>query len=213
MDIKLQKVSPIFLEKEKLASSEVWNADLHFKKGERVQLRAPSGSGKTSFIHFLYGLRKDFTGEIFFDSKNIAKLIPEEIATYRNAIISIVFQDLRLFAGHSAMENISIKRTLNSFPAAASIVDMAGRLGILNKLEQKAGICSYGEQQRIAIIRALQQPFDFLILDEPFSHLDDVNARKAMELINEEVEKRKAGIILTDLAELDFFKADKTLML
>jgi len=54
---------------------------------------------------------------------------------------------------------------------------MAERLGIQNKLQQAAGKCSYGEQQRIAIIRALQQPFDFIVLDEPFSHLDEDNSK------------------------------------
>jgi putative ABC transport system ATP-binding protein len=87
---------------------------------------------------------------------------------------------------------------------------MAQRLGIASKLLQNAGMCSYGERQRIAIIRALQQPFDFLILDEPFSHLDEANAKKAMELILEEVDKRQAGLIMADLAAVEFFPSHKT---
>lgn len=213
MQITLQQVSPVFLEKEKIKSSEVWNKELKFLQGEKIQLMAPSGSGKSSFIHFLYGLRKDYTGDILFDNKNLSHFTAEETALSRSSKISIVFQDLRLFADHSAHENIHIKKILNPFQENDSITEMAGRLGILNKLKQNAGICSYGEQQRIAIIRALQQPFDFLILDEPFSHLDDANARKAMKLIEEEVEKRNAGIIMTDLAEIEFFKADRTLRL
>jgi putative ABC transport system ATP-binding protein len=213
MQIKLQQVNPVFLEKEKLISSEVWNRDLCFAQGEKIQLVAPSGSGKSSFIHFLYGLRKDYTGRIFFDDKNITDFDPEETARYRSQKISIVFQDLRLFADHSAHENISIKKILHPFDANDSIAEMATRLGIGGKLNQQAGICSYGEQQRIAIIRALQQPFDFLILDEPFSHLDNANARKAMTLIEEEVEKRNAAVIMTDLAAIDFFKADRTINL
>jgi len=211
MEITLQQVSPVFLEKEKINQSQIWNKELVFKKGEKIQLVAPSGSGKTSFIHFLYRLRKDYSGNILFNNKNIRHFSAEETAQCRSSQLSIVFQDLRLFAEHSAQENIHIKKILNPFLNALSIKDMAERLGIGNKLHQPAGICSYGEQQRIAIIRALQQPFDFLILDEPFSHLDEANSRKAMALIEEEVEKRNAGTILTDLSEVAIYKADRTI--
>ena len=85
---------------------------------------------------------------------------------------------------------------------------MAERLDIANKLTQNAGICSYGEQQRIAIIRALQQPFDFIIMDEPFSHLDENNREKAMQLIEEEAGVRGAAIILADLKPIEFFNAE-----
>jgi putative ABC transport system ATP-binding protein len=213
MQIILQQVSPVFLETEKISQSMIWNRELSFSKEEKIQLIAPSGSGKTSFIHFLYGLRKDYKGNILFNNKNIAGFDAEEIAGYRSSHLSIVFQDLRLFADHTAYENIHIKKILNPFCTEDSIFEMAERLGISNKLNQPAGICSYGEQQRIAIIRALQQPFDFLILDEPFSHLDENNSKKAMALIEEEVKKRNAGIILADLEQVEFFKEDRTLRL
>ena len=211
MQIVLQQVSPVFLEKEKITGSGLWNSSTTFNAGERIQLVAPSGSGKTSFIHFLYGLRKDYSGSILFDNRNSKEFSPEEKATLRSTKMSIVLQDLRLFADHTAFENISIKKLLNPFANDNSILEMADKLGIANKMDQLAGTCSYGEQQRIAIIRALQQPFEFIVLDEPFSHLDEANSRKAMELIDEEVQKRNAGIILADLSEVAFFKADRTI--
>lgn len=213
MQITLKQVCPVFLEKEKTNQSQIWNNEIVIAAGEKIQLLAPSGSGKTSIIHFLYGLRKDYTGNILFDNKNISSFNPEEIAHCRSSRLSIVFQDLRLFPDHAAFENIQVKKILQPYKGAASINEMASRLGIDNKLAQHAGICSYGEQQRIAIIRALQQPFDFLILDEPFSHLDEANSKKAMLLIDEEVQKRNAGILLADLAAVTFFKPDRTLML
>ena len=76
---------------------------------------------------------------------------------------------------------------------------MAAELGITHILEQKAGLCSYGEQQRIAIIRALIQPFSWLIMDEPFSHLDNANIINAAQLIQRECTKRGAGLVITDL--------------
>lgn len=213
MQIDLQQLCPVFLEKEKISQSQLWNETLLFAPAEKIQLVAPSGSGKTSFIHFLYGMRNDFTGNILFDHKNINQFTAEETATCRSSQMSIVFQDLRLFAGHSVAENIQVKKNLKAFDGALPIAEMADRLGIGGKLNQLAGICSYGEQQRIAIIRALQQPFSYLILDEPFSHLDEANSKKAMLLIEEEVQKRNAGIIFADLQEVGFFKADRTLKL
>ncbi len=208
MQIHIRQLSPVFLEAEKINQSAIWNKEIVFSKGERVQLLAPSGSGKTSFIHFLYGLRKDYSGRILFNDKNVAEWDAQDWADYRSKHVSIVFQDLRLFTEHSAHENIQIKRVLNPFETDR-VKEMAERLGIASKLVQNAGLCSYGERQRIAIIRSLQQPFDFLILDEPFSHLDEANAKKAMDLILEESAKRGAGIILADLATVDFFPSDK----
>jgi putative ABC transport system ATP-binding protein len=78
-------------------------------------------------------------------------------------------------------------------------------LGIGNKLAFKSRICSYGEQQRVAIIRALMQPFDFLLLDEPFSHLDEANSQNAMQLMLEESKLRSAAIIFADLERIDYF--------
>jgi ABC-type lipoprotein export system ATPase subunit len=109
---------------------------------------------------------------------------------------------LRLFPNLTARENIELKRVLHKPLYEASKIDeMAERLGVASILLQQAGICSYGEQQRIGIIRALMQSFTWLIMDEPFSHLDKANTKKAADLIAEECAKRNAGFILTDLEE------------
>ena len=86
---------------------------------------------------------------------------------------------------------------------------MAARLGIENKLNSLCRTCSYGEQQRVAIIRSLMQPFDFLLLDEPFSHLDNNNSMRAMELMLEEAKHRGAAIIFADLERIDYFPFTK----
>ncbi len=213
MQIKINNIAPIFLEKEKIQRSQIWNQPIVFNKTEHIQLVAPSGSGKTSFIHFLYGMRKDFTGTIEIAGMPLKNISPENLSGLRSKNISIVFQDLRLFSEHTAFENIDVKRKLNPFYKEERIKEIATLLGIETKLNQAAKHCSYGEQQRIAIIRALQQPFDFIVLDEPFSHLDENNSKKAMLLIVEEAEKRNAGIILADLATVPFFNAHKNYQL
>ena len=213
MTISLKNIIPAFLEKEKIAHSEIWGHNHTFKKGERIQIVAPSGSGKTSLIHFLYGLRKDYSGDVLFDEKKIKKLSAPQVADVRANKISIIFQDLRLFIDTVASENIEVKRSLSPYHPASRINAMAERLGIATKLSQNAGTCSYGEQQRIAIIRSLQQPFDFILMDEPFSHLDENNSIKAMELIEEEAAERGAAVIIADLAPVSFFKADRIIHL
>ncbi|MGC4102251.1 ATP-binding cassette domain-containing protein [Ferruginibacter sp.] len=213
MQIHLQQPVPTFIEQEKIARSQIWNCSNVFSSGEMIQIVAPSGSGKTSLIHFLYGLRKDFNGSILYDTNNIAGFNAEEFSVYRQKHISIVFQDLRLFAEQTVLQNLEIKRQLQPYHSESRIADMAKRLGIENKLGKLCKTCSYGEQQRIAIIRSLQQPFDFLLLDEPFSHLDEQNRKIAMELIEEEAALRKASIILADLKAIEYFKAGRTLHL
>lgn len=211
--IHLQQVIPTFLEKEKVASSQIWNQELVFKKGEKIQIIAPSGSGKTSLIHFLYGLRNDYTGKILYEKKAIQHFNANKYSHYRKSFLSIVLQDLRLFPEQTAEQNLTIKRILQPFHPDNKITDMAERLGIGNKLNNIAKTCSYGEQQRIAIIRSLQQPFTFLLLDEPFSHLDEDNKKTAMKLIEEEASARNAAIILADLKPIEFFNADRILYL
>jgi ABC-type sugar transport system ATPase subunit len=99
------------------------------------------------------------------------------------------------------------------FYDTAKIFEMAELLGVNHILQQKAATCSYGEQQRIAIIRALMQSFKWLIMDEPFSHLDKENTTKAAALIAGECKKRKAGFILTDLDDDSHFNYSKQFVL
>ncbi len=213
MTITLENIIPTFLENEKIDSSGIWNNRLVINKGEQIHIVASSGRGKTSFMHFMYGLRNEYTGHIMLDGKKIQTMNAAELAETRRSVHSIIFQDLRLFTANTVFENINIKRLLNPFHGAERIREMASRLGIENKLHKPVSTCSYGEQQRVAIIRALQQPFHFLLMDEPFSNLDEANRKIAMELITEEVIKRKAGIILADLKKLDFFEASRIIYL
>ncbi|MEO5647049.1 MAG: ATP-binding cassette domain-containing protein [Chitinophagaceae bacterium] len=213
MQIRLQNIVPAYLEKEKVENSQVWEKEFVIKKGEKIQIVAPSGSGKTSLMHIIYGIRRDYTGNLFYENNNINNFDIEKFSAYRQNKISIVFQDLRLFPTQTVRENLVIKKQLDPFPGAVDITDMARRLGIENKLDRLARTCSYGEQQRVAIIRSLQQPFDILLLDEPFSHLDDKNRSLAMNLMLEEAEKRNAAIVYADLKSTEYFTPDKLYLL
>ena len=204
MNLTLKQLYPAYFESNG-NHSEVWQKELQIAKGDYIKIVAPSGSGKTSLIHFLYGMRTDYVGSIQYGDNNIRNFTNENFATLRKNSVSVVFQDLRLFPDQTVLQNLEIKRQLNPYHPPQIIPVMAERLGIGNKLQSKAGICSYGEQQRVAIIRALLQPYDILLLDEPFSHLDTANSQLAMELMLEESKKRNATIIFADLERIDYF--------
>lgn len=213
--ISLKNVIPIPLQ-DKLAqrSSQIWNTNICLLQGEWVKIKAPSGSGKTTLVHTLYKLRSDFKGEVQYNGLSLQQLPAEQIALIRQQYISIVFQDLRLLPQLTALENIQLKNILgNTMYNNSDILKMAERLRIKPILQQQANTLSYGEQQRVAIIRALVQPFTWLIMDEPFSHLDINNTKLAAALIAEECTKRKAGFILTDLDDDDHFLYTKELTL
>jgi putative ABC transport system ATP-binding protein len=205
MQLTINQLLPTYFEPSVTSTSEIWGKDLVFNKGEFIKIVAPSGSGKSSLINFLYGLRKDYNGSITYADKNISHFSPEDFAKHRRNHISIVFQDLRLFPDQTVRQNLEIKRQLNPFHPPEKITGMTKQLGIGSKLSSLCGTCSYGEQQRIAIIRALMQPFDILLLDEPFSHLDNKNSEKAMELMLEEAKARNATIVFADLERIDYF--------
>ena len=119
----------------------------------------------------------------------------------RRQSLSMLFQDLRLFKELSALENIQIKNSLSSFKKKKDIIALFERMDIADKVSTKVGKLSFGQQQRVAFIRALCQPFDFIFLDEPISHLDDNNARIMRNILIEEAEKQEAGIIVTPIVK------------
>lgn len=215
MNIELDHLIPVPLkDRFENRQSDVWNSSTGFKKGEFIKIKAPSGTGKTTLVHILYNLRDDYEGTVLVNGKAMRTIKNDALASLRQQGMSVVFQDLRLFPNLTARENIELKRILQEpYYPTEKIEEMADALGITHILNQRAGLCSYGEQQRIAIIRALVQPFEWLIMDEPFSHLDHNNTNIAAALIMEECRKRGAGFIITDLDDDDRFPYTRKLEL
>lgn len=215
MKLELDQLNPYSLkDKIGLGDSAIWNQMISFDQSEYVKVEAPSGTGKTTLTHLLYRVRTDYTGAIRYDQLDLKNYNDDALASLRKSHLSIVFQDLRLFPDLSARENIEIKRLLTpDFSSIELINEMAEELGVSSILEQKIRFCSYGEQQRIAIIRALMQPFDWIILDEPFSHLDQKNIRHSVHLIDAACKKRNAGMIIMGLNQDDYFHYQRELVL
>jgi putative ABC transport system ATP-binding protein len=121
----------------------------------------------------------------------------------------VVHQGLLLFDELSLMQNIHLKNRITKFKTEAQINAMVNSLSLNNQRNQKVKTLSYGQKQRLAIIRALCQPFDFIFLDEPFSHLDNDNAQTAWQLISDEAHEQKAGVVLTSLGNTHNIRFDK----
>jgi ABC-type lipoprotein export system ATPase subunit len=215
MEISLHSLIPLPLKDRPLnAVTQIWRNNCTFHQGEWIKIQAPSGTGKTSFQHILYGIRYDYEGTVMYNHQVLKDFDENALALLRQQHLSVIFQDLKLFGNLTALENIELKRLLSpGFRTAESIQEMAILLGIDGIMHQPVAICSYGEQQRIAIIRALMQPFEWLIMDEPFSHLDQANIQKAASLIASECKARGAGLIITDLEPDNYFNYQRVLFL
>ena len=181
--------------------SDVWRQRVEFVAGQSYLLQADSGKGKSSLFAYIYGYRDDFEGEILFDGRRMPLVGSPEWDTIRQCRIGILFQDLKIFPELTALENIELKNRLQAYKSEAEIDDMLRRLEISDKSHQPCGKLSWGQQQRVAIIRALCQPFDFLLLDEPISHIDDRMARIVAELIAEEVASRQAAVVVSSIGK------------
>lgn len=190
-------------------NSGVYSTACIFEKGKNYLINAASGKGKSTLLHIIYGIRNDYDGTVLLDGRDIRQFGLNDWAACRQHKLSMVFQDLRLFPQLTGLENIQLKNGQTHCASEAEIQDWAARLGMTPYLKQTAATLSYGQRQRIAILRALCQPFDFLLLDEPFSHLDEENTRLASALISEACEMRQAGLVLVSLGEEYFFSYHK----
>ncbi len=200
--IELQQVIPHPLKSLGIrADSTVLATHCQFQKGKEHLILAPSGKGKSTLLHILYGLRKDWDGDVLWDGDSIRSWSTEEWTSLRREQCSMVYQDLRLFQEQTAFDNIRINRDLAPRWDDDQIRAHAHTLGVDHLLETEAGKLSYGQRQRIAILRALSQRFSWLFLDEPFSHLDADNTQMAMQLIRETAQEQAAAILLVSLGE------------
>lgn len=179
--------------------SQVWLHDLSFHRPDHYIIEAESGAGKSSLCAYIYGSRTDYQGHILFDGKDIRSFTVTDWTRIRQRQIAYLPQEMRLFPELTAMENIEIKNRLTGCKTHAQIMEMLKALEIEGKAHQKAAFLSVGQQQRVAIVRALCQPFDFLLIDEPVSHLDARNNTSVARMILAEASGRNAAIIATSV--------------
>lgn len=211
--IRLEHTFPEVFAKRSDLQSDVWQQNVTFERGKLYLVEADSGTGKSSLCSFIYGYRQDYQGIITFDGQNIRNLKTRDWTRLRRNNLSLMWQELRLFPELTAMENVMIKNRLTGFKRRKQILEWFDALGISDKVDTKVGIMSYGQQQRVALMRALAQPIDFLFVDEPISHLDDGNARQMADVMMEEATRQGAGVVVTSIGKHVDMNYDKILHL
>ncbi len=159
--------------------------DIRIEKGEIVCISGPSGSGKSTLLHILSTLDRPDSGEVMMNNARLDQLTGNQLAEFRNKHIGFVFQFHHLLPEFSALENVSIpgwlagrKKSEVKERARVLLTD----LGLGERLENKPNQLSGGEQQRVAVARALINDPDIVFADEPSGNLDTANARDLHQL-------------------------------
>jgi lipoprotein-releasing system ATP-binding protein len=160
-----------------------------------------SGAGKSTLLHLLGGLDRPDDGEVIFGGNNIFKLSEEKLAKFRNRNIGFVFQFHHLLPEFTAVENVAIPMMINGVSLGKASIrakEILEIVGLAERFNHKPAELSGGEQQRVAVARALANDPSIIFADEPTGNLDSVNSESIHKLIIELRDKiRKTFVIVT----------------
>ena len=202
--IKLSKISKKFVTADK-EINVLKKINLKIKKGELVALTGPSGSGKSTLLHIIALLDQPTTGEVFFKKKSFSKSSDNEKDLVRKKGISIIYQQNNLLNDFSALENVSIPLLNNGYTRSESIERAIKILSLVNlskRLNHFPNELSGGEQQRVAVARALITEPDIILADEPTGSLDRRTANEIFSLFLKLRSKKRAILYATHNREL-----------
>ncbi len=164
----------------------VKGVSLQVKKGEFVSIVGKSGAGKSTLLHILGTLDKPSKGTVTYDQTDVTTLSSKELATFRNSRIGFIFQFHHLLAEFSALENAMIPALIQKQPveqAKSKARELLTYLGLEERLEHKPSELSGGEQQRVAVARALINNPDVILADEPSGNLDSATSKELHDLL------------------------------
>jgi lipoprotein-releasing system ATP-binding protein len=190
--------------------------DLEISKGEIVSIVGASGAGKSTLLHLLGTLDRPDRGELFLHDQNLLLLQGDALAEFRNSRIGFIFQFHNLLPEFTALENICIpgfiqgreEKELNN-----RAEELAEILGIRHRLEHKPSELSGGEQQRVAVARALINSPDLVFADEPSGNLDTSNARALHDLFFKLRDTFQLSFVLVTHNEELATKADRKVVM
>jgi ABC-type lipoprotein export system ATPase subunit len=167
------------------------------QSGEQMALVGKSGSGKTTLLHVIAGITRADSGEILIDGINLAGLSEAGVDKIRAAKIGYVFQTFNLLPGFSAFENVLLGMTFargRKDPARAT--HLLERVGLSHRLTHKPTALSVGEQQRVAVARALANKPSLLLADEPTANIDPKNQQKIVDLVRDTCREEGVSLII-----------------
>jgi putative ABC transport system ATP-binding protein len=173
--------------------------DLTVRPGEFVAIMGPSGSGKSTLLHLLAGVEHPTTGNVFLEGHDLAKLSDDELTLLRRRRLGFVFQQFNLLPMLTAMENVSLPLLLDGIaPATAGDRTRAAldRVGMGHRQTHLPSELSGGEQQRVAVARALVIEPALLLADEPTGNLDSEKGQQVVDLLRRLVDERSQTIVI-----------------
>ncbi|HXF11356.1 MAG TPA: ABC transporter ATP-binding protein [Desulfuromonadaceae bacterium] len=180
--------------------------DLEVSTGDFLALRGASGAGKSTLLHLVGGLDSPNAGEILFRGQNLTRFSEGELTRFRNRRVGFVFQSYHLLPELTALENVCLPARMARRPAVEMAQRAAGLLdsvGLKNRLAHKPYELSGGEQQRVAVARALINEPELLLADEPTGNLDSQTGGEIIELLKRlRTEKSMTLIIATHDAKV-----------
>jgi lipoprotein-releasing system ATP-binding protein len=178
-------IKTIDIKKQYESLAVLKGVDLEISKGEVVSIVGASGAGKTTLLQILGTLDKPSSGDLFINDVNVNKLSQKELAKFRNKNIGFVFQFHHLLPEFTAVENVCMPAFIanqDKKQAETRAKELLNKLGLSSRFEHKPKELSGGEQQRVAVCRALMNQPDFIMADEPSGNLDSKNAQELHEL-------------------------------
>lgn len=170
--------------------------EFRLARGEQVALRGGSGSGKTTLLHLIAGILTPDEGSVRVAGVEFTALSEPERDRARARSIGYVFQSFHLLPAHSALENVLLAMHFGRGCDALRARTLLERVGLSGKLDHRPGQLSVGQQQRVAVARALAGKPDLVLADEPTGNLDRERAREALALIREVCREEAAGLLL-----------------
>jgi putative ABC transport system ATP-binding protein len=183
------------------------------ESGEEVVLVGRSGCGKTTLLHVIAGITRADSGEIRIDNISLAGLSEHRVDLVRAAKIGYVFQTFNLLAGFTALENVTLGMTFaRGKKDLARARHLLERVGLAHRATHKPAALSVGEQQRVAVARALANRPSLLLADEPTANIDPRNQQNIIDLIRQTCREEGVSLILvthsTEVAE-QFSRVDR----
>jgi putative ABC transport system ATP-binding protein len=160
---------------------------LRIEHGEFVAIVGPSGSGKSTLLGIIAGLDNPSSGQVFVDGVEITRMSESRLASVRNQKIGMVFQAFNLIPTLTAQENVEIPLYVGKHPGSPSArsTELLSLVGLGHRLRNRPNQLSGGEQQRVAVARALATNPAIVIMDEPTGNLDKKNSDNVLEMIRE----------------------------
>lgn len=188
------------------------DVSLEMYPGELVLLLGPSGSGKTTLLHTLSGLEKPDEGEVWLDGDSLYSLSDFKLSRLRSHSFGFIFQSYNLLSTLTASENVQIPlRLIGVKQPAIQAAEMLTRVGLGERLHHKPGQLSGGEQQRVAVARALVARPKIVFADEPTGNLDSQTGHEIMALLRELVTEHQAACLMVTHNHEMMVLADRTL--